>query len=93
MLAGLESRVIAREDQDVCGSGRGEAESIISRVPQPPYTGSFTPWTTLTKPKFKDDVIRISRWQLQRTKPQGWDPSEGGGLGESKGRGLPVRPP
>lgn len=93
MLAGLESRVIARGDQDVCGSGRGEAELIISRVLKPPYTSFFTPWTTLTKPKFKDNIIRISRWQLQRTKPQGWDPSEGGGLGDSTGRELPVRLP
>ena len=93
MLAGLESRVIARGDQDVCGSGRGEAELIMSRVPRPLYMGFFTPWTTLTKPKFKDNIIRISRWQPQSTKPQGWDPSECGGLGDSTGRGLPVRLP
>lgn len=93
MLDGLESRGSARGGQDVCGSGREEAESIISRVPRPPYTGFFTPRTTLTKPKFKDNIVRISRWQLKITKPQGWDPSEGGGLGDSMGWGLPVRLP
>ena len=31
---------------------------IMSRVPRPLYMGFFTPWTTLTKPKFKDKITK-----------------------------------